>query len=791
MKTWLAVGLLFGLFCMAACDGMEGRKQKYMEQAQQDFEREDWEKSRVGYKNVLQIDPNDIAARMGFAGTLEKLTDWRGAARQYKKIIEDEPTNLQAKIRLGQIYLLGRGADEALALAEEVLASDSLNDDGLTLKAGALLQKEQKDAALILAEQALKLNQDNVDTTILLASLYSVVGRQEDAIALLENQVKRIPGKTTFHNILASLYQSQGKLVLAEQEYLKLVDLNPDDLIFKNQLIRFYESQGRREDATAVIQSVLKNEPSNVAAIATYIRLLRSREQADLAESELKRYIELNPEEYDLQFELVGFFISINQLDDAHRWLNKMAEVEGATGIKARTGISQLLVNEDDLDGALSLLNDVLQENPGDIEAMKIRGAIALKQNRPVDAVADLRAVLNANPDDARVAKALAQAHLQNDEKLLALDIYRSYARMLPDDQQLRFSMAKLYEETGKNSDAIKEYTGLLQRSPDNGLVMEKLIRVYLAENRWLEGEAIAQQLLDLNPQSPLGYYFIGLSKQKSGDFESSLAFFDKAVAYSEASIEPLTAKVRSYVALEKQDQAQQWLTQIIADNPQHYIAKNLLGELQLASQAYAKSEESFRNIIAAKPEWWVPHRNMGLLLAKTKGNAARADYLKSAIETTKGQPTLRLELAQLAEAEGDHKEAIAQYEALYAINPDNNVVVNNLAMLLVTYGKDDQSLQRAGQLVQKIANHDNPKLKDTAAWVYYNLGDYQQAKPMLEQALKSAPDEAVIQFHMAMTFHKLNEKDNAIAYMEKALSSGRPFPGRTEAEKALKDWKS
>src|SRR3990167_5185149 len=134
---------------IAACGGAEGRKQKYLDQADASFAKQDYEKARINYKNVLQIDPKDVKGREGYARTLERLKDWRGAVGQYRAIIEDDPNNNAAKVKLGQLYLLAKASDLAMTLAEEILAVDATNDAALALKAGAQSQMGKGAEALV------------------------------------------------------------------------------------------------------------------------------------------------------------------------------------------------------------------------------------------------------------------------------------------------------------------------------------------------------------------------------------------------------------------------------------------------------------------------------------------------------------------------------------------------------------------------------------------------------------------------------------------------------------------
>jgi len=76
----------------------------------------------------------------------------------------------------------------------------------------------------------------------------------------------------------------------------------------------------------------------------------------------------------------------------------------------------------------------------------------------------------------------------------------------------------------------------------------------------------------------------------------------------------------------------------------------------------------------------------------------------------------------------------------------------------------------------------------DTLGWIYFRLGDARQARGLIEQALAAAPDAGVLNFHLGAVLLMQGQKDEAREKLKKALQEEADFPGRSEAEKMLKD---
>jgi Tfp pilus assembly protein PilF len=159
---------------------------------------------------------------------------------------------------------------------------------------------------------------------------------------------------------------------------------------------------------------------------------------------------------------------------------------------------------------------------------------------------------------------------------------------------------------------------------------------------------------------------------------------------------------------------------------------------------------------------------------------------LQSGISQVESPGTLQLDLAGLLERSGKPEDAIRLYEAALRSDPNSDVVANNLAMLLITYRKDQPSLDRAKELSARFATSANMAFLDTYGWVLYKRGESAAAIAALQTALAKTPDSPVSLYHLGMAQASAGQSDSARDNLTRSLKSGKNFAGMDEAKATL-----
>lgn len=786
-QAMMAIGV--SLIMLTGCEGQEGRKQKYRDQAQASYEAGEYDKARISYKNVLKIDPKDISALMGFGETLEKLEDWRGAIGRYRSVLGLNPEHVEARVKLGQLYLLGNANDLALEQAEILLARKPQLSAALTLKAGVFAKQGELKKALNFAGQAYKNDSSNVDAIVLLASLRDVNKDRAGALSLLEKEVQAHPNDIAIHALLARVYRADGDLNNTEKTLQTLVQLKPNHIEFKQQLALFYEENQRPEDAESVFLDVLDTDPGNTEAIEALNQLYVSRGSLDKAEQFLQKRIALNPDNSDLRFTLASFYVMSAKDAEAESVYNALSKNDSdAVAIKATNRLAFLLEKRNAHDEAAQLVDGILEDHPTNIEALIMRGTRYLRGKDALNAIADLRSVLSVDPDNAQATKLLAAAHLLNNEPALAKDLLASYINLRPQDIASRMQLAELLHKNGNTQGAIGHLDTVLNQATDDPTLLDKIFKSYMSIKQFDKAQSAAQRLFALDATNPLAHYYLGLIEQIKKKHVKAIAYFDEALALRPGAVEPISAKVKSMIALGKRTEAIAWLTTLAETLKTNPVAHNLRGELLLADHRPSQAKKAFIDAMNSNANWWVPYRNLALLNIQQKKPVVAMDILKQGIEATSGNLRLRTELAILAEKHNDPNEAIEQYSAVLTSDANNLIAVNNLALLLVEFRQGDEfAQQQAQQLADVLAKQDNPLLKDSAGWVYYKLGDTAKGKALVEQAYREDVNNAEINYHLGMILLSQNDKVLAKKHLLMAAKDGVTYRGKDNAVQTLR----
>ena len=136
----------------------------------------------------------------------------------------------------------------------------------------------------------------------------------------------------------------------------------------------------------------------------------------------------------------------------------------------------------------------------------------------------------------------------------------------------------------------------------------------------------------------------------------------------------------------------------------------------------------------------------------------------------------------------GETKKSYAAYNKALSYNLKNSLVLNNYAYHLSVTGKN---LKTALQMAKRATelSKSNPTYLDTLAWVYYKLGEFEEAKKVMQLAMSFDKDNSSeLALHYGDILEALNKTFMAQLYWRKALERGadaKEVEKRIEAQKA------
>ncbi|WP_240676166.1 tetratricopeptide repeat protein [Botryobacter ruber] len=389
---------------------------------------------------------------------------------------------------------------------------------------------------------------------------------------------------------------------------------------------------------------------------------------------------------------------------------------------------------------------DRIEKKMGPMEQVSInRQQIYLRQKNVDKAIQEGQRLLSANPTEVRYY--LAQAELFNAAKKTdeAINILGKALTMEPDNPYAHLMLSDLNRQKGNLEESEKQVKLAFASSE---LDIDTKVRILVDFIRQLPNpklESVSLELVDLtiltHPKEAKAYAVAGDLQTIVGKKEMARNNYIQAVKFDDSHF-----KI--------------WQQIVLLD-----------AELSQADSLIVHSEQALE-LFPNQAIFWF-YNGTGHLIAKNYNKAVKS--LESGKRLTTSEPDMakqfNMQLGDGYNSIKEYKKSDAAYDAVLAVDPNNEHVLNNYSYFLsLRNEKLEKAKEMSGRLVKK--HPDNPTYLDTYAWVLYKLEDYAGALNYLEKAI-AVSDDATILEHYGDVLFKLGKKDEAVKQWEIAKHKG------------------
>jgi len=754
-----SIALVLLAVLLLSCGGKEERKAKYLERGKTYLAEKNYDKARIEFKNVLQIDPKDAQGYLYLGQVEERKQNWAQAFGAYAKASELDPELIEPRIRLAKFYLAQASALEArgekdrqanaLGLVQEqikdIRAREPENDKALTLEATLWVNDGDNAKAVAQLEKVLARNPGLQSAAVLLSSIYDQEGRFGDAEALLLKAVKANPEPVVWQQRLAEHYAKNKQNEKAEGLMRQIVEENPDELSYRVGLASFLSRTEQLDKAEQVLNDAITADPEDTQRYLLLTEFLASRMSKDAAIEKLQEFIAQKPEMTDLQMSLVKLYLSSEQKDKARETLESIIEKQGLApaGLKARVALAQLLAGESMDDERITvLLKQVLDENPRDNGALLLKGRLAAYHKDYVGAINDFRSVLKDQPDDAEVLQVLAAAHLANNERALAVDTLRRGVESNPGKPRLRLALAQLLVQDGDLDSANEQLDEALKVDKNNQLVLKAKFELLARKGDAAGMEEVARLMQERAPDSEVGFIQEARLRFAQKDYDAAIQILDKLLEKNPKNVPALLAKSDVLAAQKKYAEATAVVDELQKAQPgngEGYLRKGLL----LAEQDDVAGAIKQYEVALQKAPRSVEALTALVGLEVKQGNADAAEQrLKAILEKDPEHRSANDLLGMVYLAEKDPVKAEAAFERQIEINPKSSTVYSQLAQARMVGGNPAGAAQAYEDGLRQLP--DDTSLMIGLAGVRERQQDYDKAIALYEEVLAKQPDNAL-----------------------------------------------
>lgn len=469
--------------------------------------------------------------------------------------------------------------------------------------------------------------------------------------------------------------------------------------------------------------------------------------------------------------------------------------------------LALIYLKQDRKEKALALAEDVLAQNPENVEALIIAGSIRQATGRNDAARKTYEKVVEKAPDRENIYPVLARLYLQDKEYEKTVKLLEPFVKRFPQNYTGFYYLGKAYSGLGEPDSAVDAYNKCLEIDP--GLVQPRAALIEIYKGRGKDKKAIAQyeKLLARHPKNVPAAIELGLLYEKIEKTERAAELWSELSARVSSDPEVIKSVIRKLLGQQRYDDAVTVLSAMLRSAPKNPEVLYLAGAARYMMEQFDKALEYFsrvrpgdelytdamihRAIIynkQGKPEKAVSVMETAM---ENVGSQARvtlipylsafyqeqglyeqaADLLEKGISMEPENIELHYELGVLYDKTGKKDAAIEKMKQVIKMDPQNADALNYLGY---TYADSGIKLDKAESLIRRALDlePDSGYILDSMGWVYYRKGDYERARKYLEKALKQVSDDPVILEHMADVYLKLNLRHKALEYYRRALEN-------------------
>lgn len=693
--------------------------------------------------------------------SLSKL-DYRGgniddSLGYMERAIALEPTDLDLWIWRGQFALLQEQYPEAEEALFEALDIMSVYDLTTAKRFSVLqsvlipLQMQQKnDQALryaqIIAESPQGQFQEVYSSAVSFFESGDFAAAEETLNGILASSPDH-PGS----NILLGMTQyAQGNYAAAADSLVGLANIEGASPQIIKTLAATHLRLNQPDSALTVLTEALSRYPQDASLLAMIGVSQQSMGNMQESVESFTQALDLQPDTAEIHFALAGSNFYLQDFDGAIFNLNETLRINpGFT--EAKTTLIDLHLSQQNFDLARAAVQSWLDLDAGSVININLAGRVAFSEGNTAEARQFFDSSLRGNESDVLSRLFLARIDLIDENYLGAQSGFMAVLDYEPSNVEAISGILAMGDMSGTADARIADVQRIIDEDTEGFIPALVLSQYYLGRNELSEAMESAQVAYSRdenrfteNTVIEITLRQANIARQDQDNATASL-LVESVLEIQSDNIPAITVAIG--IANETGDNAiaDAYIAQIKELQPDSsygfevegdlYVAR---GDLELAASAFERAWG-----INVTPDIGIKfHR---ILIALNR-DAEVARMLDTWVAALPDGAAVNMLLALGYQENGQDSEAIESYEVAIQQQPDNIVVLNNLAWLY-----QDSSPARALELSSHAAElyPDNSDVLDTYGWVLFKQNQNSQAIEVLQKALDLAPESEAIADHL------------------------------------------
>ena len=530
-------------------------------------------------------------------------------------------------------------------------------------------------------------------------------------------------------------------------------------------------------------------------------RARQAAHETGRARAEFRAALRLEPASAEGRRELAAMDLGAGNWELAFLELQSLTEIhpELPDGWLA---LARLMIDSGLLEAPEAALDKAIDAAPAQAEARAMRGNIRFLLGRYSGARLDAQAAVAGSPKDATAWALLARATAHTEGIAAGVEVANRGIAAAGREPALVAALEQIQRGQGPppvparrfrpDAQIDRSNLGAMTREQWPGRLgqLRQELDAQLQRQAWGEAQRTVESARRDYPDTPFAPFVAGVVDRARDAFESAERHFREALADAPLSPTVVAALAQTWSRKQGPWFAGEELMRLAEREPQLAFARYVAARAYVQARDPIKAEAALRRGLRLQPDSAVPYEHLADYYFGLDRAPEALDICVQGHDRFPQDLDLARILAQIQTSVGRAGDAARVYEEILARRPDQDLVRYKLALLLASQEKDEGARRRAAELARELQSDrpSDPLLLDTLGWVQVRVGDAKRGRELLEAAVKVAPEDPGLRFHLGAVYLKEKRVELARRELTAALESPRPFAERLDAMRMLRE---
>jgi tetratricopeptide (TPR) repeat protein len=590
-------------------------------------------------QTAVSLAPSEGGGYLSLGAMQQRAAQFDTAETNFKKAIELEPQSSTAHLALGSFYQ-GRNrkeeAEQQFRRAIDVAPNDSASRSAL-VRLYVMEGKKQQAEEFLKNSKALVAN----DPTgyRMLGDFYFENGDFDKALAEYQSLDKSYPQDVQVKENYARLLLIKGRAPEAERlvdDVLRTSASDSDALILRGEI---QIQEGKTTEAVQSLQALVRNDPENALAHFHLGRAFHAQGNGELAESEWRQAVQLQPTLLDAQVALAHSELEQGDLGSLQQTATQIINFEPKSPegylLRAQGNLKSKHFSQagDDVDKAIAIA-------PDSAEGYVVSGNLQLAQEKYGEAGKLFEQALARDASSASAIEGLVKAYSGEHDYKKAVAAVQAQIAKAPNSSALYDALGTAYfmgmTDLKSAENALRKAVALDDNNSD---ALIKLGQVQTAQGNTDGAISTYKNALRNAPSDVDFNILLGELYESKQDWSNAKSYYQKALLVQPEN--PLAANDMAYAIVQTDGNLDLALTlaqRARRSTPNSPNAADTLGWVLYKKGLYPMAVSSFQDAIklnmkSGRGENPTYHYHLGLAYQKTRHAAQAKKELEKALE--------------------------------------------------------------------------------------------------------------------------------------------------------------